>query len=151
MEKIENLLKEYKTLMGGDTFEGCNLDDLENAEKLLHVKLPEDFKKISLAYTIDYIGGIPNYQIARGASTLNIVDETLRIRKAIGLPHEFVFLSELDSSVILLNTVSIPAVIWVDSVAIGRLDSLEQTEYDSWDTYHDYFEFLIQTEKDDVS
>ena len=151
MEKIENLLKEYKNLMGGDAFEGCTLDDLENVEKLLHVKLPEDFKKISLEYTIDYIGGIPNYQIARGVSTLNIVDETLRVRKTIGLPYEFVFLSELDSSVILLNTERIPAVIWVDSVAIGRLDSLEQTEYDSWDTYQDYFEFLIQTEKDDIN
>ena len=129
-----------------DALEGCSNDDLHKVELNLDITLPDDFKEVSLLYSIDYLGGISNYQVVRDGNTLNLIDETLRIRNAIGLPHEYVFLAELDSSAILLNTVKQPHVIWVDSIAIGRLNQLESHEYDAWENYQDYFEYLLQEE-----
>ena len=146
MDKLRILLKQYQDLMLEDALEGCSNDDLHMVEFNLDITLPDDFKEISLFYSIDYLGGIPNYQVVRDGNTLNLIDETLRIRNAIGLPHEYVFLAELDSSAILLNTVKQPHVIWVDSIAIGRLNQLESHEYDAWENYQDYFEYLLQEE-----
>ena len=146
MDKLRILLKQYQDLMLEDALEGCSNDDLHMVEFNLDITLPDDFKEISLFYSIDYLGGIPNYQVVRDGNTLNLIDETLRIRNAIGLPHEYVFLAELDSSAILLNTVKQPHVIWVDSIALGRLNQLESHEYDAWENYQDYFEYLLQEE-----
>ena len=146
MDKLRILLKQYQDLMLEDALEGCSNDDLHKVELNLDITLPDDFKEISLLYSIDYLGGISNYQVVRDGNTLNLIDETLRIRNAIGLPHEYVFLAELDSSAILLNTVKSPHVIWVDSIAIGRLNQLESHEYDAWENYQDYFEYLLQEE-----
>ena len=146
MDKLRILLKQYQDLMLEDALEGCSNDDLHMVEFNLDITLPDDFKEISLFYSIDYLGGIPNYQVVRDGNTLNLIDETLRIRNAIGLPHEYVFLAELDSSAILLNTVKQPHVIWVDSIAIERLNQLESHEYDVWENYQDYFEYLLQEE-----
>ena len=145
-DKLRILLKQYQDLMLEDALEGCSNDDLHMVEFNLDITLPDDFKEISLFYSIDYLGGIPNYQVVRDGNTLNLIDETLRIRNAIGLPHEYVFLAELDSSAILLNTVKQPHVIWVDSIALGRLNQLESHEYDAWENYQDYFEYLLQEE-----
>ena len=146
MDKLRILLKQYQDLMLEDALEGCSNDDLHKVELNLDITLPDDFKEISLLYSIDYLGGISNYQVVRDGNTLNLIDETLRIRNAIGLPHEYVFLAELDSSAILLNTVKQPHVIWVDSIALGRLNQLESHEYDAWENYQDYFEYLLQEE-----
>ena len=146
MDKLRILLKQYQDLMLEDALEGCSNDDLHKVELNLDITLPDDFKEISLLYSIDYLGGISNYQVVRDGNTLNLIDETLSIRNAIGLPHEYVFLAELDSSAILLNTVKQPHVIWVDSIAIGRLNQLESHEYDAWENYQDYFEYLLQEE-----
>ena len=146
VDKLRLLLKQYQDLLLEDALEGCTHDDLHKVELYLDITLPDDFKEISLLYTIDYFGGMPNYQVVRGSNTLNLIDETLRIRNAIGLPHEYVFLGELDSSAILLNTVKQPHVIWVDSIAIERLNQLESHEYDAWENYQDYFEYLLQEE-----
>lgn len=146
MDKLRILLKQYQDLMLEDALEGCSNDDLHKVELNLDITLPDDFKEVSLLYSIDYLGGISNYQVVRDGNTLNLIDETLRIRNAIGLPHEYVFLAELDSSAILLNTVKQPHVIWVDSIAIGRLNQLESHEYDAWENYQDYFEYLLQEE-----
>ena len=129
-----------------DALEGCSNDNLHKVELNLDITLPDDFKEITLFCSIDYLGGIPNYQVVRDGNSLNLIDETLRIRNAIGLPHEYVFLAELDSSAILLNTVKQPHVIWVDSIAIGKLNQLESHEYDAWENYQDYFEYLLQEE-----
>ena len=145
-DKLRILLKQYQDLMLDDALEGCSNDDLHKVELNFDITLPDDFKDISLLYSIDYLGGISNYQVVRDGNTLNLIDETLRIRNGIGLPHEYVFLAELDSSAILLNTVKQPHVIWVDSIAIGRLNQLESHEYDAWENYQDYFEYLLQEE-----
>ena len=146
MDKLNKLLKQYQDLLLEDALEGCTHDDLHKVELYLDVTLPDDFKEISLLYSIDYLGGMPIYQVVRDGNALNLIDETLRIRNAIGLPHEYVFLAELDSSAILLNTVKQPHVIWVDSIAIERLSQLESHEYDAWENYQDYFEYLLQEE-----
>ena len=146
MDKLNKLLKQYQDLLLEDALEGCTHDDLHKVELYLDVTLPDDFKEISLLYSIDYLGGMPNYQVVRDGNALNLIDETLRIRNGIGLPHEYVFLGELDTSAILINTVKQPHVIWVDSIAIGRLNQLESHEYDAWENYQDYFEYLLQEE-----
>ncbi len=146
MDKLRKLLKQYQDLLLEDALEGCSNDDLHKVELNLDITLPDDFKEITLFCSIDYLGGIPNYQVVRDGNSLNLIDETLRIRNAIGLPHEYVFLTELDSSAILLNTIKPPHVIWVDSIAIGKLNQLESHEYDAWENYQDYFEYLLQEE-----
>ena len=146
MDKLNKLLKQYQDLLLEDALEGCTHDDLHKVELYLDITLPEDFKEISLFSSIDYLGGMPNYQVVRDGNALNLIDETLRIRNGIGLPHEYVFLGELDTSAILLNTIKQPHVIWVDSIAIERLNQLESHEYDVWENYQDYFEYLLQEE-----
>ena len=154
MDKLNKLLKQYQALLledalvgcTHDALVGCTHDDLHKVELYLDVTLPDDFKEISLLYSIDYLGGMPNNQVVRDGNALNLIDETLRIRNVIGLPHEYVFLGELDTSAVLLNTVKQPHVIWVDSIAIERLSQLESDEYDAWENYQDYFEYLLQEE-----
>ncbi|HRL01746.1 MAG TPA: SMI1/KNR4 family protein [Vitreoscilla sp.] len=154
MDKLNKLLKQYQALLledalvgcTHDALVGCTHDDLHKVELYLDVTLPDDFKEISLFCSIDYLGGMPNYQVVRDGNALNLIDETLRIRNGIGLPHEYVFLGELDTSAILLNTIKQPHVIWVDSIAIERLNQLESHEYDVWENYQDYFEYLLQEE-----
>ena len=146
MDRLNKLLKQYQDLLLEDALEGCTHDDLHKVELYLDVTLPDDFKEISLLYSIDYLGGRPIYQVVRDGNALNLIDETLRIRNGIGLPHEYVFLGELDTSAILLNTIKQPHVIWVDSIAIERLNQLESHEYDVWENYQDYFEYLLQEE-----
>ena len=146
MDKLNKLLKQYQDLLLEDALEGCTHDDLHKVELYLDVTLPDDFKEISLLYSIDYLGGRPIYQVVRDGNALNLIDETLRIRNVIGLPYEYVFLGELDTSAVLLNTVKQPHVIWVDSIAIERLSQLESHEYDAWENHQDYFEYLLQEE-----
>ena len=134
--------------MGEDAIPGRSEQELEDIEQKLNVKLPQDFREIQLAYTLCLLGGISILNISKLYNP-NIIDETIAMRDAIDIEHKYILLENDRESVILLNTADAPAVLWVDSIAIERLNDLEPHESNSWNTFQEFFEYLINIEVED--
>ena len=83
---------------------------------------------------------------ARG-SAANIVAATLELRSAINLPHRFVALAEPANSLIVLDT-DTGSVTWYDANDVAYLDTPQEMSAapDTWPTYADFFEFLLDRE-----
>jgi hypothetical protein len=100
MTDIADLKKKYIALYGA---EGCTAEELLRIEAALDVQLPDDFKMISELYSGGFLGGISHHEIATHGEATNIVQETLRIRKAIGLNKALVVLAEPSGSLVVLD------------------------------------------------
>ncbi|PBI92394.1 hypothetical protein BSF41_08760 [Flavobacterium sp. ACN2] len=80
----------------------------------------------------------------------NLIEETLRIRKAVGIPDRFIVLAEHDMSVFVMDTENKPSIIWLDSIEISLLDTLEAiSEPDIWNDFSDFFEYLLDDEEEE--
>lgn len=121
MMNIEKLQQKYTALYG---IEGCAEGELGFIEHALDNKLPEDFKEIASFYSGGFLGGISHYKIASSGDATNIVQETLRIRSAIGLGKEFIVLAEPSGSIIVLDVLRRPAVIWCDAVDADNINTM---------------------------
>ena len=77
-----------------------------------------------------------------------MVDETLRLRRAIDMPHRFVALAEPPSSLIVLDCDS-GQVIWCDATDASRLNNLSSTIIapEIWPSYAAFFEYLLDVEE----
>ncbi|WP_411349027.1 SMI1/KNR4 family protein [Paenibacillus sp. WLX2291] len=146
MQKFSGLKQRYETLFGNTDTTKC---DLVAIEKKLEVKLPEDFKGISEFFNGGLIGEIDIFSYCNNVP--NIVDETLRLREAIHVPDHFVILAEPDASIILLDTEAKPAVIWCDSIDINGLENRTFSNLpDTWDTFLDFFLYVLYEEESSV-
>ncbi|MFI3201935.1 MAG: SMI1/KNR4 family protein [Eubacteriales bacterium] len=134
-----------------DMFEvnGIGAEDLMKIENSLNVKLPLDFKEIASFFNGGYIGGVECFEFLNSRdNTLNIIDETKRLRKDISLPTRFVFLAEPSESVIFMDCDNMPRIIWCDSIEIENLQGGSfVTTPDEFDTYTEFFRFLLEEEK----
>ncbi|MCG8613267.1 MAG: hypothetical protein MI864_22380 [Pseudomonadales bacterium] len=84
--------------------------------------------------------------IFEGEAT-NIVQETLRIREAIGLDSDYVVLAEPAESIIVMKTTGDPAVLWCDAVEAKHVNLQEfVNEPDTWESYSAFFEYLLDEE-----
>ncbi|WP_141248115.1 SMI1/KNR4 family protein [Flavobacterium sp. ACN2] len=111
----------------------------------LHVKLPSDFCEISNFFN----GSIWMHSFLFDDPT-NLIEETLRIRKAVGIPDRFIVLAEHDMSVFVMDTENKPSIIWLDSIEISLLDTLEAiSEPDIWNDFSDFFEYLLDDEEEE--
>ncbi|KPX17606.1 hypothetical protein ALQ08_102990 [Pseudomonas syringae pv. delphinii] len=121
---------------------------IESLEKKLGIKLPLDFKKIAMFYNGGLLGGISHHAISSETNPLNIVDETLRLRKTINLGTEFIVLAEPSESIIALDISSAPAVIWCDAIDAENLNTKKfSTQPDYWESYASFFSYLLEREE----
>lgn len=128
--------------------EPCSENELHNIEKALGLKLPSDFKQVSRFYSGGLLGGISHHEIAASGNASNVVDETLRIRAAIGLERHYVVLAEPSESIIVLDASAHPAVIWCDAVDAVNINSRKfSTSPDVWENYADFFSYLLEEEE----
>jgi hypothetical protein len=129
---------------------------LDQIEKYLAIKLPSDFRNIAAFFSGDLLGGIDHYEIALGESGHTVVEETVRLRKAIGLPQRFLALAEPPESFIALetqeNSNSLSRVIWCDAVEAPLLGKETlQGKPEIWNSYSDFFSYLLDREEEERS
>ena len=147
MNEIEELRERFLQLQESD---GISELDLNKIEEKLEVKLPLDFRKISMFYSGGYLGGISNYSFIDDGNNFNIVDETIRLRREIGLPKRFIVLAEPPESIIVMDTENVQSIIWCDSVEVDKLENKSFiTKPDEWNSYSEYFGQLIEDEEDE--
>mgnify|MGYP003436924492 CR=1 FL=1 len=80
----------------------------------------------------------------------NIIEETLRIRKAVGIPDRFIVLAEHDMSVFVMDTENKPSILWIDSIEITKLEEQDFiSKPDIWDDFSDFFEYLLDDEEEE--
>ncbi|MEE4688327.1 SMI1/KNR4 family protein [Pseudomonas alliivorans] len=130
--------------------EAVSVEELKSVEIRLGVKLPDDFNEISKFYNGGLLGGISHNEISSSGSATNIVDETIRLRNAISLDQNYIVLAEPPGSLIVLNISGVPAVIWCDAVDAGNINFQSfANDPDVWESYSDFFEFLLDREGSD--
>ncbi|WP_330961318.1 SMI1/KNR4 family protein [Photobacterium sp. 53610] len=145
MADINTIKNRYVSEFGE---EPCETQDLYDIESALGVKLPDDFKKISSFYPGGLLGGVSHHAISTKGEATNIVQETLRIREAIGLDREYVVLAEPAESIIIMKTIGEPAVLWCDAVEVKHINSkCFMNEPDTWNSYSAFFEYLLDEEE----
>ncbi|MBF7142724.1 MULTISPECIES: SMI1/KNR4 family protein [Pseudomonas] len=147
MNNMEELKSRYLSLYGN---EGCTQNTLLSIESALGLELPHDFKSIAEFYSGGSLGGISHHEIAAAGAATNVVDETLRIRNAVGLRKGLVVLAEPPVSIIVLDVFNTPAVIWCDAVEVENLNSMRfHNAPDLWDRYSDFFAYLLDRESEE--
>lgn len=147
MNAINELRNKYIALYDGT--DGISKECLDKIEHDLQVKLSNDFSEIASFYSGGSIGGIDLHSFLFTDST-NIIGETLRIRKAVGLPNRFVVIAEHDMSIFVMDTENIPSIIWLDSVEITKLDEQDFiSKPDVWGCFLDFFHYLLDEEEDE--
>lgn len=130
--------------------EGISDKEIQQIESILTLKLPQEFIEISEFYGGGYLGGIENYSFNRYLDSTNIIDETLRLREAIKLPVEYIVLAEPPESIIVLNTIKEPSIIWCHAVEVTKLSSGDfQVAPDTWGTYAEFFAYLLDEEEEE--
>ncbi|RMR08293.1 hypothetical protein ALP94_00655 [Pseudomonas savastanoi pv. glycinea] len=135
----------YLSLYKADT---SSAEDIRGAENSLGVRLPEDFKEIATFYTGGFLGGISHHAMFSATNPLNIVSETLRLRKSINLGMEYIVLAEPSESLIVMNVCKSPVVIWCDANDAEHLGTGEfSTPPDCWENYASFFSYLLEREE----
>ena len=116
-------------------------------ESALDIALPDDVSAISQFFRGDLLGGISHYSFDESSSATNIVNETTRLRAAIGLPHRFIVLAEPAESLIVLDVES-GVVTWCGNFDVSRLDGSSKMlgNPDTWPSYAEFFEYLLDEE-----
>lgn len=138
------LQDKYIALFGAEPVDNSTLDEIE---KVLKVALPGDFRHIASFYAGGLLGGISHHAIANGGPAANLVDETLRLRSAIGLPLEFLVLAEPAEGFIVLHTAT-GRVTWCDAQAVYEVcEGSTPPNVDEWPSYSEFFGYLIQEQE----
>ncbi len=149
MANIQKLKERYTSIYGS---EPVSTETLKTIEDKLGVELPADFKEIASFYSGGLLGGISHHAIAAEGAATNIVEETLRIRKAIGLADRFVVLAQPSESLIVLcvdKGDGSSEVIWCDAVEAKNLNSYNfMNAPDIWDSYMEFFSHLLDEDEE---
>lgn len=129
--------------------------EIAAVEATLKVVLPDDLKAVAAFYSGGYLGGISHYAIAARGPADNVVDETQRLRTAIGLPTPYIVLAEPPASLIVLETGGNSAdptpVTWLSATDAARLASGEPflSAPDVYPSYGAFFFALLEREAEE--
>jgi len=146
MPNINKLRERYVALYGNEPADGAMLVGIEKA---LGVSLPEDFREIARFFRGGFFGGKSHHAIANSGPANNIVEETVRLRKAIDLPTRFVVIAEPAESLMVMETGDGNSrVIWCDAVDARNLTNIETLHNPQiWANYSTFFEYLVEEEE----
>lgn len=147
-KEIMKMKRRYEALYPHD---GIDNKALLEIERKLAITLPKSFCAIATFFSGGSLGNISNHSFASVNNSLNIIDETIRLRKTLNLPMNVIVLAEPPESLIVLDTKNIPSVIWFDALDISRIEEKSFiTKPDEWDSYADYFKELLEEEEDNL-
>ena len=147
MGNINELRARYENLLPVDGIKEGKINEIQTS---LNVCLPKDFCEIASFYSGGLLGGISIYSFENADNDMNIVGETLRLRSSIKLPLRFVVLAEPTESLIVMDTLNTPSIIWCDAVEVLKLDDKSfLSEPDQWDTFTEFFIQLLEDEEDE--
>jgi hypothetical protein len=125
---------------------------INEVELALGVIFPDDLKFISTFYNGGvHIAAIMHHNLSPKYEP-SVLGETLRLRKAIGLPKHYVMLSEMDESVIFLDcrADALARVIWCGNELVDEVcDDELPSECDIWNTYNEFFAEYLYIEIND--
>ena len=119
-------------------------EEIRTTESSLNVILPNDFKKINLQYSYEYIDFFEFY-----AFRDEVIEETLGFREICSLPNEYVLLSNENSTdFVFINTKS-GEVIWCGLQDVNNLfENKPMTNNPTiFPSFTDFFEFLLDEEE----
>lgn len=125
-------------------------DEINQIEKNLSLAFPEDFKEICRFYTGEMLGShsLLNFQTIGNYS---IEEETLALRKAINLPHDFLVLYCEYGMIYMDCNPQSPKyghVMYVgneDAQCLG--DGIKPEYYWDYPTFTDFFSYLLDEEE----
>lgn len=147
MLDVERLKTRYLKIRKKD---GIKKQDLAYIEDVLEVKLPEDFKKISTFYNGGCLSIIDHYCFKEGKAN-NIIEETRRLRAAVNLPKHFIVLAEPSESLIVMDVLHKPSIIWCDAFEVYNLENQSyDIAPDVWEDYSDFFSELLSVEEEET-
>ncbi|HWW71516.1 MAG TPA: SMI1/KNR4 family protein [Duganella sp.] len=116
----------------------------------LGLQLPLDFLEIGKVFDGSGINVISLHSLAGNAPTMNPIHETLRLRKAIGLPSNWLVLGEPPESLLLMDCTADGQVIWIDAIDAKRIASQSfSTQPTGWNSFGEFFEYLLDEEEAD--
>jgi hypothetical protein len=145
MHRTSEMKDRYLTI---HEVEPCTDRELDIIEQALGIKLPNDLKQVATFYSGGLLGGISHHELAAAGAAMNIVDETLRLRAAIGLDERYIVLAEPAISIIVLDVLGNPAVIWCDATDAMNINSRTFSNApDLWGRYSDFFCYLLEQEE----
>ena len=148
MSRVQQLKESYSSICGFEAV-GVGAEVIVEVEFQLGLRLPVDFTEIARFYSGDLLGSIEHHAISVSGSANTIVAETLRLRKAVGLPTRFVVMAEPPESLIVMDALS-SEVIWCDAFDVHNLatgNKLHKPQV--WRSYSEFFEHLLGEEKDE--
>lgn len=149
---LEQLRAQYIELFRNEPTDDDVLDQIQSR---LGVTIPSDFRQIASFYSGGMVGGISHHAIAALGPATNIQAETLRLRESISLPHSMLVLAEPAESLIILVTdhsIARPAVLWLDSIDAPNLNDVGSLHNpQTWSSYANFFEFLLDLELEERS
>ena len=147
MSDIESLRKRYTALNESRPSSKQFIDSIESE---LGVQLPKDFREIAEFFDGGGINVMPLYSLAGNAPNLNPIHETLRLRKAIGLPSNWVVLGEPPASLLLMDCDTGGRIIWIDATDAERIGSQDfARQPDTWNSFSEFFDYLLDEEEAD--
>ena len=147
MHDINSLKVRYVAMNG---HRPISSDILRSIQTELGLVLPIDFMQIAEFYNGSGFNVLPLYSFAGNAPTMNPVNETLRLRKAVQLPSNWLVLGEPPESLLLMDCENGGKVIWLDAIDVARISSNSFTKQpDSWNSFSDFFDYLLEEEEAD--
>lgn len=116
-------------------------DFLRKLERELGVSLPASFLAAAAYFDGRGIVALPLHPMADIPA--NVLDETLRLRRAINLPNRFIVLGEPPESLLVLDCID-GTVIWCDATdATGLGEGRFSQKPHVWTQFSDFLEFLL--------
>lgn len=115
-------------------------------ESALDISLPESFRAAASFFDGSGIESMNLHALARDPSS-NVLAETLRLRKSIELPHNYIVLGEPPESFLVLDC-NDGAVIWCDATDAPRLGKeMLVRPADTWATFGDFLNAQLAEEE----
>lgn len=123
---------------------------ISEIESELKVSLPEDFVEISKFYDGTGLNFPALHPFLLGVDFTTPLTETQRLRKAVDLPKSWLVLGEPAESLLLMDCNAGGRVIWIDAFDAGRVQTQEFfSEPTVWNSFGDFFEYLLEEEEED--
>jgi hypothetical protein len=145
MFDMNQLKARYERLNG---LRPADSDYLRGLESGLGISLPDDFLSAAEFFDGSGIAVLPLHAIA-SSPALNVVSETRRLRRSIGLPDDFLVLGEPSESLLVLDCGG-GGVIWCDALDAPRLGKQPLArEPETWASYGDFLAYLLEEEEND--
>ena len=116
-QEVESFVKKY--VEANDFTGGASSEEINQVEKQLDVKLPEQYKWFLEKYGYGGVLGILILGIGK-TSNFPVVKYTNRLRDNFNLPKEYVVIESCDEFFYCLSTINGNVVYW-DRVGLGRL------------------------------